>query len=274
MNAASGQLVRVERAFSKQAAVYDAYEADHPILKWMRARVHRHVLKYLRPGDRILELNAGTGTDALFFAAQGWSVTATDISAGMVAKMREKIELSGLGGKISAKKCSYLNLLSIGAVKFDYIFSDFGGLNCTADLNPVFRQFSALLTDGGYVSLVMMPRICPWELALVLKGHFRTAMRRLHRRGIEAHIEGEYFHTRYYSPREVMKALGNSFRLIRLEGLGSFTPPPFMENFPRNYPVLFRRLNQLDEKLCGFYPFNRWADHFILTAQFREKTLK
>ncbi len=269
MTTATEQLLRVEKAFSKQAATYDAYEADHPTLKWMRARVRRHVLKHLRPGDRILELNAGTGADAVFFAEKGWQVTATDISAGMLAKMKEKIENRGLGGKITAKRCSYLNLPSLGAAKFDYIFSNFGGLNCAADLNPVFRQFPALLADGGYVSMVIMPQICPWELALMLIGHFRTAVRRLHRQGIEAHIEGEYFQTSYHSPRKVMQALGKSFRLVKLEGLGSFTPPPFMENFPRNYPAAFRRLTNLDEKLCGFFPFNRWADHFILTAQFR-----
>jgi ubiquinone/menaquinone biosynthesis C-methylase UbiE len=55
-------LDRVREAFSRQAILYDRFEEENEVLKWMRSQVHRHTMSYLNPGDHILEINAGTGT--------------------------------------------------------------------------------------------------------------------------------------------------------------------------------------------------------------------
>ena len=74
---------RVNRAFSKQAVHYDQDDAINPILLAWRRQVYDHVEQFLRPHSHLLELNAGTGIDALHFLGQGHRVHCTDLSDGM-----------------------------------------------------------------------------------------------------------------------------------------------------------------------------------------------
>ena len=63
---------------------------------------------FLAPRSSILELNAGTGEDAVYFAQQGHNVHATDISAGMqeVADQKNKRN-SNWSDAVSFELCSF-----------------------------------------------------------------------------------------------------------------------------------------------------------------------
>src|SRR5262249_8199685 len=151
-------------------------------------------------GGKILELNAGTGEDAIYFARHGHSVHATDISQGMQEKLSEKILSASLTDKVTFELCSFTQLENLeNKGPYDFIFSNFAGLNCTKELGKVLRSFSPLLDPGGIVTLVMLPKFCLWETLLFLKGRFGTAFRRFFATsGRRAHIEGEYFRCWYY----------------------------------------------------------------------------
>ncbi len=69
MSSRSDQFNNVNTAFSRQSIIYDEYDRENPTLTWMRRQVMKHALQYLRPNDKILELNSGTGIDAEFFAS-------------------------------------------------------------------------------------------------------------------------------------------------------------------------------------------------------------
>lgn len=262
------ELQAVNRAFSKQSEGYDRYDQANRILQWMRVRVRKHVLQFLKSEDRILELNAGTGLDAVYFTEQGCKVLATDLSDGMVKQMREKLLNKHLDGKLDVRQCSYTELSNLGGEKFDYIFSNFGGLNCIPDLKAVIKDIPSLLKPNGYVTFVIMPPVCPWELGSLLKGNLKSAFRRFSSNGVQAHLEGEYFPTYYFSPARVIKDFGKGFKKIKLEGLASISPPPHAEKFPEKFPSAYKMLTSLDEKLCLLPPFRSWADHFILTVQY------
>ena len=262
------QLKNVNAAFSRQSAAYDGYEENHAILQWMREQVRTHVLSFLQPGNKILELNAGTGLDAVFFANRGFAVHVTDLSDGMIFQLRSKVAALNLRDKITIQKCSFTELEKIAVGPFDYIFSNFGGLNCLADLTQATRKMPRLLKPGGLVTTVMMPPICPWELALIFRGHFKTAVRRLHRRGVLAHIEGVHFMSYYFTASQVRKAFGKNFKKVARQGLASISPPPYMENFPKRHRQLYKFLTWADMRISHLPPFNSWADHFILTVQY------
>src|SRR4051812_41820057 len=83
-------------AFSAQSGVFDALYSGNTIVNYKRQRVRGHVLKHLRPQSNILELNSGTGEDAIFFAGEDHHVHATDISAGMQEQLTEKAGNHGL----------------------------------------------------------------------------------------------------------------------------------------------------------------------------------
>ncbi len=261
----------VREAFDLQSELFDGYEEGNVILKSMRAAVREHMLRHLKDNSRVLELNAGTGSDAVFLAERGYCIHAVDISKGMLNKLEEKIDAKGLRDKISFEKLSFTELDRVKEKDFDFIFSNFGGLNCTDSLNEVTRHFKNILKPGGKTTLVVMPPVCPWEIILALKGRFRQAFRRLHAGGVIANIEGVEFKTYYHSLKKLKKALPPDFKLIEAQGLSSVTPPPYAVNFAEAHPHLFLLLERTDKLLSHVFPFNRWADHYIATFELIRK---
>lgn len=266
---------RAGAAFSKQSVVFDELEQDNPIVLEIRRRIRRHALSLMRPGETLLELNAGTGLDAVAFARHGIRVTATDIADGMIEQMRRKAEYFALGEYLSVQQCSFNALETLNERAspspraFDHIFSNFGGLNCADDLASVIQSLKPLVKPQGTVTLVIMPPICPWEIFSVLKGNTR-AFRRWKRGGAMAHVEGEYFTVRYYSPGYVERAFGEGFEGIHLEGLASIAPPPHAaENFAKRFPRAYAALARVDERLSRLPMFRSCADHFLMS--FRKK---
>jgi SAM-dependent methyltransferase len=234
----------------------------------MREKVRNHVLSYLQPGNRILELNAGTGADAVFFARRGFCVHATDISPGMVARIEEKIARTGLQDRLTAERLSFLSLQDITGLPFQAVISNMGGVNCTDDLGRITAGVKEVLSPGGFVTWVVMPPVCLWELLRVLRGNFKTALRRLSPQGTQANVEGVRFTTYYYSPRQVCAAFGDDFQPVSVKGLSVFTPTADAKYFPLNHPKIYRLLLGLDERLSDIPPFNRWGDFYIITFRY------
>lgn len=267
----SNQTESVNRAFSKQSPIFDSIEENNIVLKDLREQIYRHVERYLPPGSKILELNSGTGIDAIKFVNDGHNVYATDISEGMVEQLNAKIQLCNVANKLSVRQLSYEHLDQIGEKSFDFIFSNFGGLNCIQNLTTATRHFNKLLRPGARLTLVIMPRICLWEMAGVLKGNFGNSFRRFKKGGVMAHIEGEHFQTYYHSLREIKNAFSPDFRFIAAEGLAALSPPPHRGDIPDRHPYLYRFSRKLDASLRYRFPFNRWADHIIVTFEYKPR---
>jgi ubiquinone/menaquinone biosynthesis C-methylase UbiE len=259
------------RAFSQQALVFDALDAGNTIIAYKRRRVRDHVERWLAPGSSILELNAGTGEDAIYFARKGHRVHATDIARGMQEALGEKVASEGLTASISRELCSFTELDTLQRRgPYDLIFSNFAGLNCTSELDKVLRSFGPLVKPGGQVTLAILPKFCLWESLLVFKGKFRTAVRRwFSSKGARSHVEGHYFRCWYYSPDYVIRELKDEFDLIGLEGLCTIVPPSYIEHFAERYPKLYGRLCRLEDRWKDRWPWKFIGDYYIIT--FRKK---
>jgi ubiquinone/menaquinone biosynthesis C-methylase UbiE len=260
----------VNEAFSRQSEFFDEYEKENDILQWMRSITHKHLLRNLKAGDILLELNSGTGIDAVFLGRKGFRIHCTDVSTGMINKLESKVNRFKLNNHISYQLLSFTELDKLEVKRFDFIFSNFGGINCAPDLTTLFKQFRDILNPGGRVTLVIIPPICPWEISLIFKGQFKTAFRRLKAK-VTANVEGISFPVYYYTVADTIKALGSDFRILEIQGLASLSPPPYMEKFPGRHPRLYRILTTWDERVSHLIPFNRFADHFIITAEFKSK---
>lgn len=258
-------------AFSRQAALFDALYSGNTIVQYKRDRVREHMNRFLKSGSNILELNAGTGEDAIYFARQGHYVHATDISKGMQERLAEKVLSAQLTEKISREICSFTQLDQLKSKgPYDCIFSNFAGLNCTSELNKVLHSFSPLLNKDGVVTLVILPKFCLWETLLLFKGKFKTAQRRFFSgKGRKAHIEGSFFQCWYYNPSYVIKHLKDNFDPIALEGLCTIVPPSYIENFAEKYPKLFTYLKQKENKLKRYWPWRLVGDYYIITLRKR-----
>ncbi len=78
-----------ERTYEAMAPIYDDFTGHYESEAWIADLVkelERHGLE----GRRLLDVGCGTGTSFLPMLAQGWEVTACDISPAMLALAREK----------------------------------------------------------------------------------------------------------------------------------------------------------------------------------------
>lgn len=257
----------VEAAFSKQSGMFDQIYAENTIVSYKRQRIRKHVLQYLRRSGSILELNSGTGEDALFFAKKGHQVHATDISEGMQEQLRKKVELQQQGTMISNERCSFTRLQQLKKKgPYDHIFSNFAGLNCTGDLKIVLKSMSPLLKPDGVVTLVILPKFCLWEILMAFKGKFRTAFRRFKsKNGRKAHLEGTYFSCWYYNPSYVINAMKEEYEVLSVEGLCIFVPPSYIEGFAEKHPLAYRLLKNMEERCSRCWPWRSIGDYYIIS---------
>jgi ubiquinone/menaquinone biosynthesis C-methylase UbiE len=261
----------IAEAFSRTAEKYDAFAQDHPHLTRMRNKVYAHVMKHVPPGAHILELNAGTGTDAVQLAQRGYRVHATDIAPGMLGRLREKVDQLELQDRVTVEERSFLALDGTPGAPFDAVFSNLGGLNCVPDLRPIIEQLPTVLKSGGTVTWVLMPHLCLWEMAEIFRGNISLAFRRFSRGSVRASLEGLSFEVYYFSPRQVLNWFGTDFELLALEGLSVLTPTAESKNFARRYPRVYRALSWLDDRLSPRWPWYGWGDFYILTVRYKPR---
>ncbi len=267
--AAEQPLETIAEAFSRTAQKYDAFAEDHPHLTRLRNKVYAHLERHLPGGARILELNAGTGTDALELARRGYHVHATDIAPGMLERAHQKAGRPEVAGRLTIQSCSFMELERVQGAPYDAVFSDLGGLNCIPNLGPVIAQLPRVLRPDGLITWVLMPRVCLWEMAEIFRGHPGLAFRRLSKGGTRAQLEGLQFQMYYFSPGEVLDWFNPDYEFLALEGLSVLTPTAESKNFAKLHARLYRGLAWLDDRLSPLAPWRAWGDFFILSMRYR-----
>jgi ubiquinone/menaquinone biosynthesis C-methylase UbiE len=196
----------VNIAFNAQSQKFDQITTSNPMEVLFRDIVRKHVTQFVRKDQFMLELNCGTGLDAVYFAELGLQVHATDNSDGMLAQLAEKTKRFSFSDRVSYQKCSFNNLEMIESnQKFDHVFSNFGGLNCAENIKETIKQLDAHVNHKGSVHFVMIAPICLWEIAAVFKGRFVYAFRRFSKRGVKSKVEGHYFQVLKSSLEMTMK---------------------------------------------------------------------
>ena len=253
-------------AFDRIAAQYDEVFTHSAIGRAQRELVHRELQPVFVRGSRILDLNCGTGEDALHFGAQGVEVLACDASPAMIDVCCRKLALAGAALPVKFLVCPNESLGNLsGFAPFDGALSNFGGLNCTADLAAVSRMMTPLIQPGGALFICIMGRVCAWEIAwYALRGQWEKALRRLDSSGSVATIGGLGIRVHFPSVRQIADAFAPSFRLKAWRGIGVALPPSWLEPFFHNRPRTLRCLQWIDCHL-GARPLLRGlADHVLL----------
>jgi ubiquinone/menaquinone biosynthesis C-methylase UbiE len=256
-------------AFTRQSKIFDDSFSGNTIIQYKRKRVRDVLQEYLDPKSQILEINSGTGEDAVWLARQGHYVHATDISTGMQQVMAEKVKTAGLENNISMELCSFTALAALRKKgPYDMIFSNFAGLNCTGELAGVLHSFTDLLKPRGIITLVILPSFCLWETLMACKGKFRTASRRFFsKKGVPSRVEGISFTCWYYNPSFVVNELKDSFDLLSIEGLCTLVPPSYIEHFPEKHPALYRFLKEKEDRWKRKWPWKYMGDYYIISLQ-------
>ncbi len=256
----------VNRAFSKQAVLFDKLDYENNLVILIRDNIRKHVMLYVKPNQTMLELNCGTGLDALYFTQNGLTVHATDNADGMLEEVDNKIKKYHTVN-LSFQKCSFNNLTLLENKKYNHIFSNFGGLNCSDNLKMVIKDLDNYMISGSIAHLVIMPKYCVWEILFAFKVNFKLAFRRFMKNGSTSYVEGIPFMTYYYSPSYIKKSFGSHYEALSIKAMGCFIPPTYMNEMETNRPKLFKYLQKLDRIFADKWPFYNLGDHYVISMR-------
>ena len=248
-------------AFDALAAMYDSHFTDSRIGTLMRQAIWRRLDVHFHPGQRILELNCGTGADAVYLGRRGVRVLATDLSLEMVAITRRKVAEANLADMIEVQRLALEHLDDLHVPPMDGALSNFGGLNCVTDIAAVARALSRQLRPGARVFLCVMGPLVPWEWAWFLwRRQPGKAWRRLRPGGVAWRgltIQYPCIHT-------LKRAFSPAFRRQRASAIGALLPPPYMEHWMSQHPRFLELLNRWERRLETIPPLPWLADHYLL----------
>jgi ubiquinone/menaquinone biosynthesis C-methylase UbiE len=262
-NAAILEVSRVASAFDQIAPTYDEVFTQSVIGRAQRKMVWDELQKTFREGQHILELNCGTGEDALFLSSRGVKVLACDCSPKMIAMARRKRTESA--GNIEFRVLPSERLEELrSSSPFDGAFSNFSGMNCVTDVKQFVASLAEILKPRAKVLVCVSGRFCLWELAwFLLKGLPRKAFRRVGG-STTARMEGREFAVVYPTIRQWRSHFHPLFRLRKIRAVGLFIPPSYVESWARRHPRLVERLARMDR----FFARQPWlravGDHVLL----------
>ncbi len=145
--------------FQQIAPQYAALWSDTPRGRAQREQVWQEIDTLFHPGDRVLDLGCGTGDDAAHLMSNDVKILGVDSAPGMVEIARTR----GVDARLLA-----IEDLAVLDGEFDGAISNFGALNCVANLGVLSEALARLLRPQGKLALCVMSRYClsDWRHAL------------------------------------------------------------------------------------------------------------
>jgi SAM-dependent methyltransferase len=263
-------LAETREAFDAVAGGYDRSNRDNRLLCAMRERVQRTIAAHVPPGSHLLDLGCGPGTDAAAMAIAGFRVTAIDWSPAMVDRAQQRVREAGVAERVDVHHLGIHEVDRLDAADLvDAAYSNFGPLNCVADLSAAATRIAARIKPGGLLIASVIGRVCPWEMALYAsRGDLSRALIRFRRDLVPVPLDGRTVWTRYLTPREFeVPFIAAGMTRVSVRALGLLTPPPYLQAFAGRHPSLIDRLQRAEDG-CGGWPVLRaWGDHFLIVMR-------
>ncbi|HEY6451121.1 MAG TPA: class I SAM-dependent methyltransferase [Steroidobacteraceae bacterium] len=250
--------------FDAAASTYDEYFTATTIGALMRRAVWRRCDLCFPAGCRVLEMNCGTGEDAVHLARRGVRVLATDAAAAMIKIAAAKVAREGVGDRVRFAHLAWEDLHQLEEGPFDGVLSNFGGLNCVASIDALREPLARRLRPGARALLCVMGPLVLWEwLWYLLRKEPRKAFRRLARGG----ASWSRLRIRYPSIRSLCRALAPEFRATRVSAIGALVPPPYTESWSARHPKMLSALDRIERRLEAVPPLPWLADHYLLELE-------
>ncbi|MEV0621379.1 class I SAM-dependent methyltransferase [Nonomuraea sp. NPDC050404] len=125
----------------------------------------------LRPGTA-LDLGCGAGGDAIWLARHGWHVTAVDISATAVERVRERARDLGLADLVTTERHDLAR--SFPAGRYDLVSAQYFHTPFPLLRAQVLRTAAQALHPGGLLLIVDHGSTAPWSWNQDPDAHYPT----------------------------------------------------------------------------------------------------
>ncbi len=253
-----------QQNFDTYAQSYDNHFTNSLIGKAQRLQVYQKLLLLIGLHNKsVLEINCGTGADALWLAKKAATVLATDISQGMIDVAKNKTYTNA----VDFRQLPAQNISALAPNRYNIIFSNFGGLNClnNEELQKFKNGCEQVQKSSDQLAFVIMGTNCKWETFFFRYKNDRIkASRRRNKDGVEAIINGNPFKTYYYSPDDMKLLFKENYNYISAKPVGLFVPPSYLESYFIKRKGLFGFLKLLDKLFGNFAFLSNYADHYLI----------
>lgn len=254
--------------FDAVAVDYDRLFTFSSIGRAQRSAVWAAAAAAFRSSTRILEMNCGTGVDAVYLAGLGLQVLAIDSSPGMLAIAQDRVWRENRQHEVRLRqwRLEELDRLPVDET-FDGAFSNFGGLNCVADLKKFSQDLAKLLKPGSPILLCLLNRWCLWEILYHgAQLRFRKAFRRLNPAGVLVQLgrSRSTFRVCYPSIPNAIRAMQPYFRYRSHLAVGLFVPPSYLEARVSSHPRVLQTAGWIDDKVAGWPILRGAGDHVLI----------
>jgi|SRR5579862_461829 len=253
-------------AFDELAGTYDQVFTQTVIGRAQREAVWRELDKCFRVGQRVLDINCGTGADAIHLAQRGVQVVACDASPEMILAARRQAQEAGVQHRAEFIALKTENIFMLDKnFQFDGLLSNFGGLNCSRDVSDIAVDLAPLLRPGARVFICVFSRFCAWEILwYLLHANPEKAFRRFGPVTKASLGDGRVIPVYRHTARSLTSAFAPYFRFKGRKGVGISVPPSYVERLAIRLPRGMAAAKSLDRLVSAWPFFRSIADHNLM----------
>lgn len=170
------KLAKIENESERVNRTYDIFNEDSRLNHSKAARVEflttvHYIDKYLKEGDKILDIGAGAGEYSLYFARRGYEVSALELADANIAAFRKKLKPED---KIDLVQGNALELTRYADKTFDIVllFGPLYHLKSDADKQKCISEAKRVCKDGGKICFAFISNDFVFLTELVYNGNY------------------------------------------------------------------------------------------------------
>ncbi len=170
------QLIKIENESERVNRTYNIFNEDSRLNHSKAARVEFlttvcYIEKYLKKGDKILDLGAGAGEYSLYFARKGYEVSALELADANIAAFRKKLTLKD---KIELIQGNALDLSCYEDKSFDIVllFGPLYHLENDKDKQKCISEAKRVCKDDGKIFFAFIANDFVFLTELAYNGNF------------------------------------------------------------------------------------------------------
>lgn len=170
------QLAKIENESERVNRTYDIFHEDSRLNHSKAARVEflttvRYIERYLKEGDRILDIGAGAGEYSFYFARKGYDVSALELADANIAAFRKKLTPED---RIDLVQGNALDLSRYADKSFDIVllFGPLYHLKQNSDKQRCIREAKRVCKDDGKIFFAFIANDLVFLTELEYNAHY------------------------------------------------------------------------------------------------------